>query len=418
MKPVRTTMLVKTKVSDNNNKFYEINLYADGKVVGRNGRVGTDGVLQDKGFIGESGYEKLVNEKLKKGYKRVELATVSNGGANTSVVEVAKRDIAGNNPDLCSLIERLATVNRFQLLDATGGQIDIVDGVVKTAVGPVTLNTVESAKNKLSELENYITKKEFGSAYINILEDYLTLVPQKVPHRRGWEIEFFSGFSSLQKQWDILEQLENSIKSYRPQTETLEERKIERIFGYSLEPVKDDGIFAKLQSFYKNGISGKHVTSNYKLIKIYRLVNDEKASRYEVVAKRLGNRKMLWHGTRAHNVLSILKGGLIVPPTNGNFTITGRMFGDGIYFSDQSTKSLNYSAGYWVGQKENGSIFMLNAEVAMGKEYVPSGPIKKIPVGYDSIYAIGGRSGVINNEMIVPTPEQVRLDYLCEFEPT
>lgn len=102
MKPVRTTMLVKTKVSDNNNKFYEINLYADGKVVGRNGRVGTDGVLQDKGFIGESGYEKLVNEKLKKGYKRVELATVSNGGANTSVVEVAKRDIAGNNPDLCS----------------------------------------------------------------------------------------------------------------------------------------------------------------------------------------------------------------------------------------------------------------------------------------------------------------------------
>jgi hypothetical protein len=60
MKLVKTIMMVKTKAADNNNKFYEVNLYSDDTVVGRNGRVGTDGVLQKKGPIGEFGWEKLV----------------------------------------------------------------------------------------------------------------------------------------------------------------------------------------------------------------------------------------------------------------------------------------------------------------------------------------------------------------------
>lgn len=60
---------------------------------------------------------------------------------------------------------------------------------------------------------------------------------------------------------------------------------------------------------------------------------------------------------------------------------------------------------------------MLNANVAMGKSYTPPGPMNRPPpAGYDSIYAIGGKSGVQNNEMIVPSLSQIHLDYLCEFE--
>lgn len=59
---------------------------------------------------------------------------------------------------------------------------------------------------------------------------------------------------------------------------------------------------------------------------------------------------------------------------------------------------------------------MLNASVAMGKSYTPDRPIQNRPSGYDSIYAVGGKSGVMNNEMIVPDLNQFRLDFLCEFE--
>lgn len=124
----------------------------------------------------------------------------------------------------------------------------------------------------------------------------------------------------------------------------------------------------------------------------------------------------LWHGTRAHNVLSILKGGLIIPTSAGGYTITGRMFGDGVYFSDQSTKSLNYAYGYWGGGSRDHNCFMLLAKVAMGKAYTPPGPTQRLPAGYDSMFAKGGRSGVQNNEMIVYKLPQAHLSYLCEFD--
>jgi poly [ADP-ribose] polymerase len=427
MKPVKTVMLVKTKAADNNNKFYEVNLYDDGNVVGRNGRVGTDGVLQKKGPIGEAGYDKLVKEKMKGGYKPVEIATIEvmpSGSTKVreSLEDIAFRDIANHNPVLTKLIKRLCDINRFQLLQATGGQITIVDGVVKTPVGPVTLNAVNSGKAKLASLQQFVNSQNFGSEYVEMLEDYLTCIPQKIPHKGGWAETFFTNFTDFQRQSDLLEQLENSIKNFTAPAasdeEETEAETLQRMFGYSLIPVDGGPVFDKINRFYTSGINRIHVASNRKLVRVYQMTNEDKAARYKAIADRLGNTKMLWHGTRAHNVLSILKGGLIIPPASGagGYTIAGRMFGNGVYFSDQSTKSLNYSAGYWSGDRDNGNIFMLNAEVAMGREYIPRGPMQNRPSGYDSIYAIGGKSGVMNNEMIVDNVDQFRLDHLCEFE--
>ncbi len=418
-------MLLMNNAEGNNNKFYEMKLEDDDGVVIRYGRVGASGVTEHKGY-GEATFEKVKNSKTKKGYREVDVV-VSEGGSGPAsskggnLAEIAKRDIANGNTALHALLDRLATINRFQLLAASGGQIDIVDGEVKTALGVlIPLSSIDRAKILLSELGGYVNASDLGTSYVNALQDYLTLVPQKLSHKRGWDKTFFSEFTTFQNQHDLLEQLENSVKNSKPivRDESAEE-KIERLFGYSLETVDDPIQFKRINDFYTNGINRVHVASNRKLHKIYKMVNAEKLAQFEETAKRLGNVQMLWHGTRAHNVLSILKGGLIIPPTvGGGYTIAGRMFGDGVYFSDQSTKSLNYSAGYWgSGGYEKGNIFMLNANVAMGKSYTPPGPMSRPPpAGYDSIYAIGGKSGVQNNEMIVPSLSQIHLDYLCEFE--
>ncbi|BBA65562.1 poly (ADP-ribose) polymerase [Xanthomonas phage XacN1] len=417
-------MLLMNNAEGNNNKFYEMKLEDDDGVVIRYGRVGASGVTEHKGY-GEATFEKVKNSKTKKGYREVDVVVSEGGSAPTSskgsLVEIAKRDIANGNTSLHALLDRLAQINRFQLLAASGGQIDIVDGEVKTALGVlIPSSSIDRAKVLLSELGNYVNANDLGTSYVNALQDYLTLVPQKIGHKRGWDKTFFTEFTTFQNQHDLLEQLDNSVKNSKPvvRDESAEE-KIERLFGYSLETVDDAAQFKRINDFYTKGINRVHVASNRKLHKIYKMVNAEKQSVFEETAKRLGNVQMLWHGTRAHNVLSILKGGLIIPPTSGGgYTIAGRMFGDGVYFSDQSTKSLNYSAGYWgSGGYEKGNIFMLNANVAMGKSYTPPGPMSRPPpAGYDSIYAIGGKSGVQNNEMIVPSLSQIHLDYLCEFE--
>lgn len=419
------SMLVMTNAGDNNNKFYELKLEDDDSVIARYGRVGASGVVENKGS-GEDTFLKVQKSKEKKGYKKVDImtTTTTSTGAKisggTNLEEIAKRDIANGDPLLAKLIDRLAKINRHQLLAASDGKIDIVDGVVKTPVGMVTLDSVKEAQNKLQNLNDFVMKNDLGKTYTSTLEEYLTLVPQKIPAKRGWNEIFFSEFTSFANQSALLDQLETSIKNYQPPAPVVDDgtdKPVERVFGYSISILDDDKIFNRINDYYKSNINSRHVTRGYKLRKVYMLANLDKQKRYEELSKKLGNVKELWHGTRACNVLSIMKGGLIIPPTTGgNYTIAGRMFGNGVYFSDQSTKALNYATPYWSGgSKELDEIFMFHASVAMGREYTPRGPTQTLPAGYDSVFAKAGESGVMNNEMIAPKIDQFRLDYLCEF---
>lgn len=420
-------MLQMTNADGNNNKFYELKLEDDDSVVARYGRVGASGVVEHKGH-GEAEFDKVQKSKEKKGYRKVNIMTTETSPTSGKTVvsgnlaEIAKRDVAAGNPVLAKLIDRLAQINRHQLLAASDGKIDIVDGVVKTPLGMVTLDSVKEAQTKLQSLSEFVKKNNLSREYTTTLEDYLTLVPQKIPAKRGWNEIFFTDFTTFDAQVALLDQLETSIKNYQPpapvaEDEADKEKPVERVFGYTITILEDDKVFSSIDRFYKSNINSRHVTRGYKLRKIYVLAHPDKQKRYEEFAKKIGNIKNLWHGTRACNVLSILKGGLIIPPTTGgNYTIAGRMFGNGVYFSDQSTKALNYATPYWTGgAKELDEIFMFHASVAMGKEYTPRGPTQHLPSGYDSIYAKAGESGVMNNEMIAPKIDQFKLDYLCEF---
>ena len=105
----------------------------------------------------------------------------------------------------------------------------------------------------------------------------------------------------------------------------------------------------------------------------------------------------------------------MIPKSNAPH-VCGRLFGDGVYFSDQSTKSLNYAQGYWDRNNKDNNCFMFVADVAMGKYFVPSNKSNSLPMqGYDSTFAKGGQSGVMNNEMIVYRLGQCNLKYLVEF---
>lgn len=418
------TMLVMANAADNNNKFYELKLEDNDEVIIRYGRVGNAGVTESKGF-GEATFDKVANAKRKKGYRDVEIMTTSTatGAPSTStnnITEIAKRDLAKNNPVLSALIEKLAKINRHQLIGASGGNIDIVNGQVKTALGVlVTLDSVTKAKDKLVELNDYVGKSDLGSDYVNALQDYLTLVPQKIQAKRGWDQNFFSEFTTFPNQNALLEQIELSIKNYVPPTVDATEaaKKEERLFGYSLELLEDGKKFDEINKFYTSSINKNHASRNYKLRKVYLLQNDDKFNKYKEYEAKLGNVMRLFHGTRACNVLSIMKRGLFCPPlTGGNYTIAGRMFSNGTYFAPSASKSLNYSTPYWTGgTKELDEVFMFIANVSCGKTYTPRGPINHIPAGYDSVHAKAGVSSVINDEIVAPIDDQFHLELLCEF---
>ena len=161
---------------------------------------------------------------------------------------------------------------------------------------------------------------------------------------------------------------------------------------------------------------------------------DSGATQWDKRKVELRHTRELWHGTSAGNVLSILRTGLICPPASASaYNTTGRMFGDGIYFSDQSTKSLNYAIGSAPGQRGRSAIggnpMMFLADVVMGRECrsdattYGSALVTRSRTGtdskgrnFDSIFVLGGHCGVRNNEMIVWRTEQIKLTHLCEFQ--
>lgn len=424
-------MLIYTDAKNNNNKFYELILHEDGTLNLRWGRVDSAGQSKTTNG-GKWEFDRTISAKLAKGYVRSNTVSVVASKVETNKIELAetaKRDILGDKASdksssvLVNLIERLTQMNKHQIMAASGGSIQVDEsGLITTPLGLVTIESVEEARKILNNIEKYVSKKSFtDDKYIDLLNNYLKLIPQKVPSRRGWYETFFTEHTNLSGQNSFLDQLEGSIDLYKTKEQDLKKQLLagkpvqEEIFKTKLELLKDDKIWAKIEKFYKDNINKSHVSSHLKLKNIYVVSNEDWDNRYEPVAKKLGNEMMLWHGTRAFNILSIFKVGLIIPRSGGSYHITGRMFGDGLYFSDQSSKSLNYSYGYWDGGNRDNNCFMFLADVSMGKSYTPSGPTSSIPKGYDSTFAKAQKSGVMNNEMIVYDVNQANLRYLCEF---
>jgi poly [ADP-ribose] polymerase len=428
----KQTMLTFTEAKDNNNKFYELILHDDDTLNLRWGRIGNNSQSKTT-HGGEYEYNKTLRAKIAKGYSESKVVSFTPSVQSVEKIkleEQAKKDILGDKAVdgksnvLVKLIERLTVMNKHQLIQASGGQMKIDDsGLITTPLGLVTKDTVGEARDILNKLEKFVDKKSYtADSYIDMLNTYLKLIPQKVPTRRGWYENFFTTFSSLQGQNSLLDQLEGSMDLYKSKEEDMRkkmsgEKKEEHkeMFKTRLDLLNDEKIWKKIEKYYQDNINKAHVSSHLKLKNIYVVENEDWKSRYENGGKKLGNEQLLWHGTRAFNILSIFKMGLIIPRSGGSYQITGRMFGDGLYFSDQSSKSLNYSYGYWDGGTKDDNCFMFLADVAMGKSYTPSGPTSRIPSGYDSTFAKGRQSGVANNEMIVYDINQANLRYLCEF---
>lgn len=425
---VQTLMYVLTDANANNNKFWEISRDETGRVSTRNGRVGTAGQHRVLG-AGDALFHAKIREKERKGYKRVEVLGQPSGPGGVDKAELigaAEAQIGRGDPVISALVRQLAEINRHQIIAASGGQmsVDLATGIVSTPVGVVTLSNIRRARDLLIRIEPLVRSGDFDSPdFLTPLEEYLMLVPQKVGTRRGWHRDFLAATDALARQGTFLDQLEGSIEIAEDRLRKTRESETgsaeaPRLFDVSMRVSEDPGLRARILAFFQAGRHAKHASSNLRVARIFEVTLGDMDRQYREDGLKVGGIRELWHGTRAHNLLSILKSGLIVPRENGSIHVTGRMFGNGVYFSDQSTKSLNYAAGYWDGKASEERCFMFLADVAMGRPWHPdrTGASVRPPAGYDSVFARGGQDRVLNNEMIVYRTSQVNLKYLVEFE--
>jgi len=431
-----------TDAGKNNNKFWEYYYDGDddqGQVIVKYGRVGSTCTTEPSKTMTRKKLESIIRDKTKPGrqngtYREIIVVAADDvlptgpQMAKTVVAEAAKLQLARNDVTLVRLVDRLVAANKHELHQASGGQlnVDLTTGIISTPVGVVTKDNVTQARVILDQLAPYVTKSDFDApTFVQNINDYLMLVPQKVGHSRGWHRLFITDVKGLQRQSSLLDQLEASAELATARmvaaasagaSNTTSVAEVPNLFTAKITQCTDRNAIKKIDELFYSNVNKSHESARLRPVAYYEVELPEAKAAYDADGAKLTNQWLLWHGTRMFNVLSILKSGLIIPKSGGSYQITGRMFADGLYFSDQSTKSLNYSYGYWDGNARDAQCFMFLADVAMGKYHIPNGyGMKSLPGGFDSCFAKAGTGGVRNNEMIVYRLSQANLRYLVEF---
>lgn len=160
-------------------------------------------------------------------------------------------------------------------------------------------------------------------------------------------------------------------------------------------------------------------TTNHKIYRIFKILNKAHMDKFTTFVNQADNKEceLLIHGTRNPNIFSILKGGLMIRPTNAA-QISGAVYGDGIYHSAHTNKSLGYT-GY-----DPDKIFLIQ-NVNMGKPYEYSGwyrdgkDISRSDMNYNSLkrkgydsLAVKAGDGLLNSEYIVYKEEQTTTSFV------
>jgi poly [ADP-ribose] polymerase len=424
-KLVRESRFIKSDIANNNNKFWYIEQYNDNTVITKFGRVGDNAQSKEKQFSSEEEatkhYDKTIKTKTgpRKGYTelKVVIGAVPEVKKNGSLTDIALKQINTNNTETEKLIKYLSLKNIHNIVNSTTIKYNESNGTFSTPCGIITQEGIDLARGLLNVITPYVESKDFhNDEFVKSVQQYIQLIP-RITSRKLVHEQIIPNVESIDKENQILDALTASLQQViSSAVPTKEEVEHPKLFSVTVDVVDDKSIIDHIIKFYNQTKNQKHTSSKLKVKTVYAIKIDHMYEAFENKGKKIGNIMELWHGTRVENVLSILKGGLIIPKSNAGHC-TGRLFGDGVYFSDQSTKSLNYSQGYWGHGSTDNNCFMFLANVAMGKSYTPKYTEGHLlpKKGFDSTFAKANISGVKNNEMIVYNLYQCNLTYLIEF---
>eukprot|EP01013_Petalomonas_cantuscygni_P002301 TRINITY_DN12339_c0_g1_i1.p1 TRINITY_DN12339_c0_g1~~TRINITY_DN12339_c0_g1_i1.p1 ORF type:complete len:857 (+),score=205.89 TRINITY_DN12339_c0_g1_i1:71-2572(+) len=126
---------------------------------------------------------------------------------------------------------------------------------------------------------------------------------------------------------------------------------------------KSSDMYKTIEAYVRDTHGPTHNIYRLELEDVFILDRKGETSRYK--GAEVGNRMLLWHGSRTTNFMGILSQGLRIAPPEA--PATGYMFGKGVYFADMVTKSSNYCCVSPHAATNVG--FMLLCDVALGTPF-------------------------------------------------
>jgi poly [ADP-ribose] polymerase len=406
--------LVFSDLAKHSYKYWDGELHDDGRVVSRFGVVGAaNPQSKDFGCVGESFFRKKIREKEKKGYSHAKVlmdgaVTTTTLGANISLADIALSQIQLSDKSLQPLVKRLADSNVHKITNSTSISFD--NGVFQTPLGIVTQEGIDEARNLLDFFHKNI-KKNGKDEFNEKIDEYLKIIPR--PKGSGLYYEnIFPDIETVKKESDVLDALANSVELALKPKDTDGTVKSEKVFNLEMALVTDSKIIKQISDWYTKTNKAMHYYTNVKILNIYGIDIIDYNSKF---LKDEKNITQVWHGSGQSNILSILKSGLLCSPPS-TAAIAGKMFSNGVYGSETSSKSLGYTMGRW-GQGKGDSGWLFICDFAMGDKILyTKNSFSRFPDGYTSCWALPKNTGLMNDELIVYDEKRIRVKYLLELK--
>lgn len=426
-KVVKTMSLNYLDPIENSNKFYTAEIHeCNGKYrvfthYGRLGKKGTKDVrFTDDYGKAEREFESLIRKKTNNGYKVVELAQ-SNTGSEKGTQLVNKNNVTAMNlgkkkSNLEPLIEQLVRDLYFE----AGKQLSqLVEGEFSSSnaspLGKLSVRQIERGRKVLHEIAyllNMHTVLKPEHVYL-LSKDYYSYIPKVFGHKIKVEDALILTQERLQEEMEILTFYEDAIRmgSVIYDNENLDKQY--EALNTDIKVLDPTSKKYKQLVKYVNNTESKHHNVHLVVEKIYE-INQKNAPIFD---DSYGNIRELFHGSRSANIAAILSTNLKLPRQLQGVFITGAMFGPGIYFADQSTKSSQYACARFGGKvNKNDRAYLFVSDVALGKMHKVDAAhyFLEPPKGFDSVKGVEGHS-LLHNEYIVYKENQQQIRYMIEF---
>jgi len=365
-----------TDLDDNTNKYWQITVFDDGWLQTEYGRVGVvNKPSRKRGGVQDA--DKIIRKKLRDGYKELTL--------HVPDVVVGKKSTATLSASVKSFVD--------MVMQEAGQQ---TSGYLSVPINELAQSQLDDALKVLQEIQRLKNLNAPLDKFIDLTQTYYTLVPTKLPARIN-KIDVTTELAAnITEQEQRLLQLSAALSSHKAAASGGDG--LEVLGGLKLVPaVRGGEKWEAIEDHIKHTI-GYHTYVVDDVLEV-EIPTERKAYDDNDFGKH--KTATVFHGTDNFNLQYIMRGGLIVPRVSSH----GRYYGDGIYFSPQSQKSLNYTGG------RTHTRTLLICEVAMGERQVAPGTgcrYRTQPdAGYHSIVSPYTPSGL--DEYIVYNNNQVTI---------
>lgn len=453
---VKKAVLQKTDLKNNNNKYYAIELH---KAKGNQFRVFTHygrtddldtnpnaGQKECRFFSSvteaEDNYKKIYKQKTSKskGYKELSLASSkigsqkARGTSSGQVDDKTLNKIESPNGTkrkvkTSKLKAPLQAFVKYIYDEATNALTSTVnaritaDGI-ETPLGILTLGQIEVGQKVLDEAyvvfkDSKATQSKKTSELERLSGDFYTAIPHRIGRsRKAIQEAVLDTLMEFNQKQELLQLMRDMLQVNGEGQNVLFNAEIDNQYD-----ALNCGIDVLSSSSSEFKEIREHVLDSQiksKGIKVKNVYTLKRPKEHQEFTNHIKNQRLLFHGSRIQNWVGILSRGILMPKIvvsmGVNRTDAGWL-GNGIYFGDAACTSAFYTSA---GRK--GTRFMALARVALGKmrDYhkITYG-IQAPPKGFDSCHGVrskrGVRSDFADDEFVIYTTKQQRLEYLVEF---